>query len=311
MSAKRRSASLCALCILATFALGERGSIAVAQSVPTNAPAPPPATSPAPAAGAAAVVQQPRAFGYVVGDVVTQRVLLEAGGRKFEPAELPRTERLGVWLERRPARIERDASGREWLAVSYQIVNAPQSLTTVNLPAWELDGKLRIPEWPLSVGPLTPRDAFASGGLRNLRPDRPAPVIATAPIARQMFLWCVALALTVAAWLVWWLHRNRRASASLPFARALREIRGADDAAPQAWQSLHRAFDATAGRVIQRESLGALFQRAPHLVPCRAQIETFYAESSERFFGAGRGAQAVSVHELCRNLRRLEKRNER
>jgi mxaA protein len=297
VSAARRSASLCALCILAAVALGSRGSIALAQSSPANA--------------AAAVVQQPRAFGYVVGDVVTQRVLLESGGRRFKPAELPRTERLGVWLERRPARIERDAAGREWLAVSYQIVNAPQSLATVTLPAWELDGKVRIPEWPLSVGPLTPRDAFESRGLQNLRPDRPAPTIATAPIARQLLLWSVALALTLATWLVWWLHRNRRASANLPFARALSEIRSGDETAPQAWQSLHRAFDETAGRVIQRESLAVLFQRAPHLAPCRTQIESFYSESSERFFGAGHATQAISVRELCRDLRRLEKRNER
>ncbi len=263
------------------------------------------------AAVPAAVVQQPRAFGYVVGDVVTQRVLLEAEGRRFEPAELPRTERLGVWLERRSAQVETDSSGREWLAVSYQIVNAPQSLTTVKLPAWELDEKVRIPEWPLSVGPLTPREAFDSGGLQSLRPDRSAPAIATAPIARQLFLWSVALALTLAAWLAWWLHRNRRASANLPFARALREIRATDDTTAQAWQSLHRAFDATAGRVIQRESLGALFQRAPHLAACRAQIETFYARSSERFFGTGGTAQALSVRGLCRDLRRLEKRHER
>jgi mxaA protein len=301
--AVRRSASLFALGILAAIAFVAGGSIAVAQSS-ANVPVPVPAM-------AAAVVQQPRAFGYVVGDIVTQRVLLEADGRRFEPKELPRTERLGVWLERRPGRIERDASGREWLAVSYQIVNAPQSLTTVNLPAWELDGKVRISEWPLSVGPLTPRDAFESGGLQPLRPDRPAPIIATAPIARQLHMWSVALALTLAAWLVWWLHRNRRASANLPFARALREIRAADDTAPQAWQSLHRAFDETAGRVIQSESLAALFQRAPHLVPRREQIETFYTASRERFFGAGAAAKPISVGELCRDLRRLEKRHER
>jgi mxaA protein len=73
---------------------------------------------------------------------------------------------------------------------------------------------------------------------------------------------------------------------------------------------LHRAFDATAGRVVQRESLAALFQRAPHLLPRRAQIESFYVASSERFFGAGRPAQTLSIRELCRDLRRLEKRHE-
>ena len=96
------------------------------------------ATSAYPAA--TAVVEQPRPFGYVVGDVVTQRVLLEIGGRRFAPAALPKAERVDVWLERRPARIESLPDGHRWLALDYQVINAPQSLTTVNLPAFELQG---------------------------------------------------------------------------------------------------------------------------------------------------------------------------
>ncbi len=36
-----------------------------------------------------AIVQQPRPFGYVVGDMLTQSVLLQVEGRGFEPAALP------------------------------------------------------------------------------------------------------------------------------------------------------------------------------------------------------------------------------
>jgi hypothetical protein len=36
-----------------------------------------------------ATVEQPRPFGYVVGDLLAQRVLLELNGRPFEPAALP------------------------------------------------------------------------------------------------------------------------------------------------------------------------------------------------------------------------------
>lgn len=247
----------------------------------------------------AAVVQQPRPFGYVVGDIVTQRVLLD-----FKPLELPRAERVTVWFERRQPRIETDAENRRWLVVDYQIVNAPQSLTTITLPAWELESKLAIPAWPLDVGPISERDA-------ELRPDRTAPVVATAPITREIRLWLLALGLTLVAWLAWWLHRNRRARATLPFARALRELRGAGDSTPQAWQALHRAFDETAGRVVQNETLGALFLRAPYLAARREDIEKFYAQSGARFFGGGAVTDAISVHVLCADLRRLEKAQER
>lgn len=258
-----------------------------------------------------ATVDQPRSFGYVVGDLVTQRVLLQAGNSDFEPAALPQTQRLNVWLERRAPRIESTPDGARWLIVDYQVINASQSLTTVNLPAWELESseaRLTIPAWPISVAALTPRLPFRVEGLGELRPDRAAPVIPTAPIRRRLVLWSIGFIITLAAWFAWLQQRNWRETLNLPFARALREIRRSDETAPEAWQALHRAFDDTAGRVTQTETLPVLFERAPHLQPLRSGIERFFTQSSERFFGAGLPKDLLSVRELCRELRRMEKR---
>jgi mxaA protein len=263
-----------------------------------------------------AAVEQPRSFGYVVGDLLTQRVLLEVNGGAFEPAAVPRPERVSAWLERRAPRVESTSDGRRWLAVEYQVVNAPQALTLIHVPAWELKPKsgsevLRIGDWPVSVSSLTPRSAFAKGDLEDLRPDRPAPSIATEPIRREIVIWSSALILTLAIWLGWWLWRNWRASATQPFANAQREIYRAGEDAPEAWQALHRAFDRTAGRVTQSATLPNLFQRAPHLVPMRSKIEQFFQQSGERFFGAGSPQDGLSVRALCAELRRIEKSHER
>src|SRR6185437_10148244 len=83
------------------------------------------AVSPVPAS-----VTQPRPFGYVVGDLLEQRVLLQANRHGLVPASLPRPGRVSVWLERRGVRIASDAQGRHWLIVEYQLINAPQGLTT-------------------------------------------------------------------------------------------------------------------------------------------------------------------------------------
>lgn len=280
----------------------------------------------------AAVVEQPRPFGYVIGDLLTQRVLLEGGGRTVEVAPLPSPARVGIWFERRSVRVQRETDGRRWLLVEYQVINAPPALRTIRLPAWDLKttspaSALRVAEWPISVGPLLrppadnapadspPAELYASGiGERaapadvRLRPDRAAPTVPTASIRESLTLWSAALAITLIAWVAWLLWRNYTDAASLPFARALRDMRHTDDGAPEAWQTLHHAFDQTAGRVVQMQSLPTLFARAPHLNPLRAPIETFFAQSSERFFGAGPPAQPVSTHTLCRDLRRLEKR---
>jgi len=93
--------------------------------------------------------------------------------------------------------------------------------------------------------------------------------------------------------------------------QSLREMRNFDDNAPEAWHALHRAFDGTAGRTVRPETLPTLFQRAPQLQPCRAPIEQFFAQSAMRFFAGQATSGTVSVHALCRDLRRIEKRHER
>ena len=115
----------------------------------------------------------------------------------------------------------------------------------------------------------------------------------------------------MAAWLAWLQWRNWRDSHNRPFARALYQLRHVDETAPEAWQAVHRAFDQTAGRVLQIETLPALFERAPHLQPRRAEIELFFAQSNERFFGAGPPSNLLSVRALCHELRRIERRHER
>jgi mxaA protein len=117
--------------------------------------------------------------------------------------------------------------------------------------------------------------------------------------------------LSLGAWVAWTKWRDHLAAANQPFARAWYEIRNHADAAPQAWQALHRAFDRTAGQVMHTQTLPVLFQQAPHLQPLHAQIERFFAASSERFFGAGKTDASVSVRSLCEELRRVERRHER
>ncbi len=284
---------------MAAFAVGRPGI-----ALSTDAPALP-----------EAVVQQPRAFGYVLGDVITQRVLLHIDDAPFEP-KMPATQRVGIWLERRGARIESAPDGRRWLVIEYQLINAPRLLTTISVPPLLLvstqgDSRLLVPEWSISVSPLTPHSAFDAAGLGELRPDKQAALIATASIKRQLWLWSLALAATLTAWMAWTQWRNRLSALNRPFARAWHEIQRLDADSPQTWQALHRAFDRTAGRVMHTDTLPLLFEEAPHLQPLRAQVEEFFAASSERFFGSGTQHAAVSIRSLSEALRRVERQHER
>jgi mxaA protein len=293
-----------------------------------------------------ATVQQPRLTGYFVGDLLTQRILLQRDGQPLTPATLPPTGRVSSWFERHRVTLATDEALHHWLVVEYQILNAPPKLTNVTLPAWQLTVAshsgappltLRVPPASINVAALSLPGSPEQVGTRDLRPDRLPAVIPTAPIRRNIALSVSALAPTLIAWIGWLVWRNRRAVATQPFARALREMRALDDHEPGAWQALHRAFDRTAGRVIQSATLPALFERAPQLAPARTQIEYFFAQSSLLFFGsATANGRLTSLHDssavvpaappgrtaanapnpslprtLCADLLRIERRHER
>lgn len=275
-------------------------------------------------------VEQPRSFGHVIGDVLTQRILLGDSGAGFVPVALPVADRVGLWLERHPPRIATDGDGLRWLHIDYQIVNAPQALMAVTLPAITLtsrrDPALLIAAWPLSIGPLTIEPVPAIGDLQAMRPDRPAGLVPTVTLQWRLNVSLAALAVSLASWLLWWLWRNRRAP--LPFAHAWRELKRIDssrigqkgigkaslDDDPRAWIVLHRAIDATAGCAVHVGSLQRLFERAPQLMALHAELDEFYRHSAARFFARASVAPAQQpgiLNQLCAALRRIERSAER
>lgn len=280
-----------------------------------SAPGVPNETSAPPVEKPNAIVQQPRPFGYVIGDIFTQRVLLALDGKQFVPAELPTPGRAGIWFERRAIRTEKDSGGRLWLVIDYQLMNAPQSVAVATLPAWKVNSRpagseLRVAAWPMSVGPLTPEKPLARAGLGALQPDHAAIPVDLSTLERLFKAALALLIVTAAGWLGWWAWRNWRASASQPFAVALREMRNVGDGAPEAWFALHRAFDSTAGKSLRAASIASWLDRTPRFQPLRSTIEQFFAQSETRFFAGDTPSNAVAVRALCRDLRRIEKRHE-
>ena len=102
----------------------------------------------------AATVEQPRAFGHVLGDVLTQRVLLQHEGRGVAATAPPPAGARGP-VARAPRGAQRRPMPRaaRWLAIDYQVVNAPRSLSMVTLPALSIavdaGAPLSLPAWPV------------------------------------------------------------------------------------------------------------------------------------------------------------------
>ena len=266
-----------------------------------------------------ATVQQPRAFGHVLGDVVTQQILLGTDDRAAELTAMPSTGRVNAWLERRPPSIITDADGHRWLVLDYQVMNSPRSPAVTSTPPLQLrlaSGKtLDVAASPLSIAPLAPLGLADAGRLAGLQPDRllaPEPVT---PLRRALIVWSALAVAVMLAWLGWWLWRNHHDASRLPFAKAWARFGRHDDAAldanPDAWRGLHRALDEAAGRVVLAGSVPALTEKAPHLRALEPQLEQFFQRSSDRFFSELPVATPFSLRELYRALYRAERRHHR
>jgi mxaA protein len=266
-------------------------------------------------------VRQPRAFGYVIGDRLEQRITLSApAGMSLDVRSLPRPGRTGLWLELSPPRLtwdRHDDTTRYRLSLDYQVVNVPEQVTTIDLPAVDLvfigrGGRQAalLDEWPITIAPITPTYVLGRAGLAETRPDAPPPLPDPARYMRLTLLWAAAILAVIAVTAVrrrggLWLRRGAR-----PFAKAARDLRKLARLPPEratyerGLQRLHRAFDAAAGRVMFGDRLSPLFAAHPELAGLRAAIEQFYAASQREFFGTGSGSASLhgvlALAERCR-----------
>jgi mxaA protein len=259
-------------------------------------------------------VLEPRSVGHFVGDVLTQRIPLDQADRYWQPSSLPPSDRVGLWFQRLSSRIDTDAAGRHFLVIDYQIINSPVLPVSVTLPALtiatRMSAPLKVDSWPIEISPLAAKPAYANVAPLALRPDRLAAPLPTGLMQRRLLGWSVSLAAVLAAWLAWILWQDRRDVMRMPFARALAQLEalGAPEDEAAAWICLHRALNATAGQVIQENSLAQLLAAAPQLEPMRTELAEFLHRSSVRFFAKSPANVPFPLLDLCRKLRALERR---
>jgi len=265
---------------------------------------------------------EPRAFGYTVGDVVTRRIALQVpSGLRLDEASLPRAGSRGRALELQHVALRKSLTGvPEELQLDYQVFLAPRELRVLEMPALVLrfDGspreqQLRIDAWPLTVGPLTPVDPSPREGLGELRPDLAPPMLDTAAVRTRLAAEAVVIVLLLAylaqVYLVLpWSARRRR-----PFGRAwtvLQALPDAPDAAQRraAYQQLHAALNALAGEVLFEPGLARFVARQPRFAPLQNELAGFFAQSRAEFFGSGPQAGDMRwLVALCRRCRDLER----
>ncbi len=257
-------------------------------------------------------MEEPRNFGYFVGDTIERHAYLLADAEDtLLPASVPTTGPVSYWLDlvRVDVRESRADGGRLYrITLVYQNFYVP------------LDPhKLTIAEWPLRLGGSTaviPAFTFTASPIRELFPEKSGETVETflKPDAKPSPIgagWLpsglglsaatalLALAL-LARHYAWWPFRQRP---DRPFTRAARVIArlhgdGSDVAAyREALLTLHRAFDATARRRVLAADVAGFIEQYPEFAARRAGVEGFF-QSSRHVFFSGRAPAAPTLMSL-------------
>ena len=239
-----------------------------------------------------ATTEEPRAFGYQVGDVVQRRITVEVpDGLVLDENSLPRPGARGTALELRALRKTASAQ-RLQIELDYQVFLSPAAVRTLELPSLTLryDGaprtqEMRIDSWPITVAPLVPVEVSPRTGLGELQPDAAPPLIDT-NAQRWRLLGHGALLTALLSYLgvvyfglPWWGAQRR------PFALAWRELNRAPSPSwREACQRVHAAFNQSAGEVLFEHGVDRFIAKQTALAPLRQDIVRFLRLSQREFF---------------------------
>jgi mxaA protein len=268
---------------------------------------------------------EPRAFGYQIGDTVQRRVTVHADpGWALDESTLPRPGARGGALELRRVASAAHAQGggrRHEIELQYQLFVSPTTVRTLEIPPFRLrfngpqrSEEVRVDAWPITVAPLVPVEVSPRRGLGDLRPDHPPPLIDERALRLRLAA-CAAAALVLLGALAliqfgppWRAARNR------PFGRAWRQLRALPkslDAAQwrAACKTVHDALNRSAGEVLFESGLRRFVAARPAFGALHDDLARFLRLSRGGFFGEAAHApdDAQWLVALCRRCADAER----
>lgn len=268
---------------------------------------------------------QMRDSGYVLGDLIEQRVELHAPrGAKLEPESVPAQGRINNWLELRERRIEHHANRYE-ITLVYQVFGAVETALQLAIPGFRL--RLSDGDQPASAE-IAPQPFYLSPVLPAVLADadrKPRATPAPDPFPEKPLLLSAGLALLLAILLglllAWSYDRlpflPRSPGPLTRLFRKLRRKRAAELQGPaylELLQDVQTAFNRSANETLYADNLGVLFERSPSLTPLRERIEALFEHSRNVFYGTpiqtlipAQSWPAADVIELCRAARDCER----
>lgn len=263
-------------------------------------------------------LQTPRPFGYLIGDEIRHRVVLQT--RKdlvLNPNSVPGKGALNRWLNLNDVNIQTDQdSGETVIDLTYQVFYAPNEVKMLSIPGFSLQfsqaGKAveqTVPAWPFTLSPIKELAIRKDeAGHQYMRPDALPPFLSS-QTQRLGFYAALGMALLSGAYLAYLYGLLPSWPKRRIFKRALSQIgRLSQNQAEQGLAAMHHAFNRVNGQPLFKHKLAAFYQTHSEYRGAAEQIGWFFDLSNRALFGGQTVGEKDwdKLKELCRLCREIE-----
>ena len=262
-------------------------------------------------------VETPRPFGYVNGDEIPARIIIETrSGITLNADSLPAKGQINRWLNLNEVTVKQSGQRYE-IDLRYQVFYAPLEVKSLTLPSFtvqlsqgEKNINQNVPAWSFTLSPLRELVVRQTEQGEYMRPDSP-PIL----LANTLAMYGLTASLTLASLITVYLSflyglfptQLRRTL----FKRTLRQLAGLSKAdMEQALTLVHNALNSLNGQSLFHNGLGQFYLRNPQYRQINSQLDWFFNYSNRYFFSAGMITVAhdlQQIKDLCEQCRKIER----
>lgn len=262
-------------------------------------------------------VESPKPFGYVIGDVIPRRIIIEThSDSALQASSLPAVGVINRWLNLNDVTVRHTGKHYE-IDLLYQVFYAPLEVKMLTIPGFSFllsDGEnsvsQTVPEWSFTISPLRELAVRKSGDSEYMRPDAMPLPLSNRPAKYGLYA-SLTFSFVSASYLGYlygyfptWSRRNL-------FKQTLKRVEGLSKAdMATALTLVHQTLNNLYRKPLFHNRLNHFFQLNPEYQQLHKELDWFFNFSNRYFFTNGMIVvqhDMEKLKELCKEFRKIER----
>jgi mxaA protein len=262
-------------------------------------------------------IETPRPFGYVIGDEIPQRIIIETRpDATLQTASMPAKGPINRWLNLNQVSVINTGQHYE-IDLRYQVFYAPLEVKMLTIPGFkvlltqgEQTYNQTVPDWSFNLSPLRELAVRKSDEGEYMRPDA-APSLLPNTLNVYGLYASLSLAFLIAAYLCFLYGYFPKLWRRNLFKQALRKIEALSKSdMDQALTTVHQALNSLYRQPLFHNQLSHFFQLNPQYQQMRSELDWFFTYSNRYFFTSGMVVVQLDLEKLkefCKQCRKIER----